>query len=103
MDLHFQESKVRTFGQKLVGVTETPSGNEKVDKIKNMLAETADMLKEHVMEIRNTTGLTIMGADLFSATLNQIIMTQLMTEKFLTFLEEGTQFNAFGDQEAEEK
>lgn len=103
MDLHFQESKVRTFGQKLVGVTETPSGNEKVDKIKNMLAETADMLKEHVMEIRNTTGLTIMGADLFSATLNQIIMTQLMTEKFLTFLEEGTQFNVFGDQEAEEK
>ena len=103
MDLHFQESKVRTFGQKLVGVTETPSSNEKVDKIKNMLAETADMLKEHVMEIRNTTGLTIMGADLFSATLNQIIMTQLMTEKFLTFLEEGTQFNVFGDQEAEEK
>jgi hypothetical protein len=44
-----------------------------------------------------------MGADLFSATINQIIMTQLMTEKFLTFLEEGTQFNVFGDQEAEEK
>lgn len=103
MDLHFQESKVRTFGQKLVGVKEEPSGNEKVDKIKNMLAETADMLKEHVMEIRTTTGLTTMGADLFSATINQIIMTQLMTEKFLTFLEEGTQFNAFGDQEAEEK
>jgi hypothetical protein len=103
MDSHFQESKVRTFGQKLVGVTETPSNNEKVDKIKNMLAETADMLKDHVLEIRNTTGLTTMGADLFSATINQIIMTQLMTEKFLTFLEEGTQFNVFGDQEAEEQ
>ena len=103
MDSHFQESKVRTFGQKLVNVTETPSSNEKVDKIKNMLAETADLLKEHVMEIRNTTGFTTMGADLFSATINQIIMTQLMTEKFLTFLEEGTQFNVFGDQEAEEK
>ena len=103
MDSHFQESKVRTFGQKLVGVTETPSSNEKVDKIKKTLAETADMLKEHVIEVRNTTGLTTMGADLFSATINQIIMTQLMAEKFLTFLEEGTQFTVFGDQEAEEK
>jgi hypothetical protein len=56
-----------------------------------------------MMEIRNTTGITTMGADLFGATINQIIMTQLMTEKFLTFIEEGTQFNVFGDQEAEEK
>jgi hypothetical protein len=100
MDSHFQESKVRTFGQKLVGVTETPSSNEKVDKIKKTLAETADMLKEHVMEVRNTTGLTTMGADLFSATLNQIIMTQLMSEKFLTFIEEDTQFNVFNDQQS---
>jgi hypothetical protein len=103
MDSHFQESKVRTFGQKLVNVTETPSSNEKVDKIKAALAETADLLKEHMMEIRSTTGITIMGADLFSATINQIIMTQLMTERFLTFVEEGTQFNVFGDQQAEEK
>jgi len=103
MDSHSLEFKRRSFGEKLVGVTETPSKNEKVDKIKYMLAETADLLKEHVMEIRNTTGLTTMGADLFSGTLTQIIMTQLMTEKFLTFIEEGTQFNVFNDQEAEEK
>jgi hypothetical protein len=103
MDLHFQESKRRSFGEKLVGVTDTPSKNEKVDKIKDMLAQTADLLKQHMMEIRNTTGITTMGADLFGATINQIIMTQLMTEKFLTFIEEGTQFNVFGDQEAEEK
>lgn len=101
MDSHFQESKVRTFGQKLTGVTDTPSGNEKVDKIKVILAETADLLKQHMMEIRNTTGITTMGADLFGATINQIIMTQLMTEKFLTFVEEGTQFSVFNDQEAE--
>ena len=55
------------------------------------------------LDVRNTTGLTTMGADLFSATINKIIMTQLMAEKFLTFLEEGTQFTVFGDQEAEEK
>lgn len=103
MESHFLESKLRTFGQKLAGVTETPSGNEKVDKIKNMMAETADLLKQHMMEIRSTTGITTMGADLFGATINQIIMTQLMTEKFLTFVEEGTQFNVFGDQQAEEQ
>jgi hypothetical protein len=100
MDSHSLEFKRRSFGEKLVGVTETPSKNEKVDKIKYMLAETADLLKEHVMEIRKTTGLTTMGADLFSATLNQIIMTQLMTEKFLTFIEEDTQFNVFNDQQS---
>jgi len=60
-------------------------------------------MKDHIMEIRNTTGLTTMGADLFAATMNQIIMTQLMTEKFLTFIEEDTQFNVFNDQEAETK
>ena len=102
MELHSQESKIRTFGQKVVGVTDTPSGNEKVEKIKDMLAEAADLLKEHVLEIRKTTGFTTMGADLFGATINQIIMTQLMTEKFLTFTEEGTQFTVFGDQEATE-
>ena len=100
MDSPSLEFKRRSFGEKLVGVTETPSKNEKVDKIKYMLAETADLLKEHVMEIRKTTGLTTMGADLFSATLNQIIMTQLMTEKFLTFIEEDTQFNVFNDQQS---
>ena len=100
MDSTSLEFKRRSFGEKLVGVTETPSKNEKVDKIKYMLAETADLLKEHVMEIRKTTGLTTMGADLFSATLNQIIMTQLMSEKFLTFIEEDTQFNVFNDQQS---
>ena len=100
MDSHSLEFKRRSFGEKLVGVTETPSKNEKVDKIKYMLAETADLLKEHVMEIRNTTGLTTMGADLFSGTPTQIIMTQLMTEKFLTFIEEDTQFNVFNDQQS---
>lgn len=102
MESQSQESKIRTFGQKVAGVTDTPSGNEKVEKIKGMLAEAADLLKEHVLEIRNTTGFTTMGADLFGATIHQIIMTQLMTERFLTFIEEGTQFTVFGDQEATE-
>ena len=76
-----------TFGEKLVGLTFNPSGDERVVKAKKLFAEAADLLKDHVIEIRESKGLSTMGADLFSHALGEIINAQMCTVKVLTFAE----------------
>ena len=41
------ESRKMTFGEKLVGLTFNPSGDEKVQKAKELCAELADLLHNH--------------------------------------------------------
>jgi hypothetical protein len=82
-----EERKI-TFGEKLVGLSFNPSQNEKVDKAKKLFAEAADLLKEHILEVREKEGLTTMGADLFSHALGEILNAQMCTVKVLTFTEE---------------
>ena len=77
-----------SFGEKLVGLSFNPSENEKVDKAKKLFAEAADLLKEHIVEVREKEGLTTMGADLFSHAIGEILNAQMCTVKVLTFTEE---------------
>jgi len=79
------EEQKLTFGEKLVGLSFNPSGNEKVDKAKKLFAEAADLLKDHILEVREQKGLTTMGADLFSHALGEILNAQMCTVKVLTF------------------
>jgi hypothetical protein len=88
MDSHSQETKLKTFGEKLVGLSFNPSNNEKVDRAKKLFAEAADLLKEHILEVREKEGLTTMGADLFSHALGEILNAQMCTVKVLTFVED---------------
>lgn len=82
-----EEERQLSFGEKLVGLSFNPSQNEKVDKAKRLFAEAADLLKEHIMEVRETEGLTTMGADFFSHAIGEILNAQMCTVKVLTFTE----------------
>ena len=79
------EEQKLTFGEKLVGLSFNPSQNEKVDRAKKLFAEAADLLKDHILEVREQKGLTTMGADLFSHALGEILNAQMCTVKVLTF------------------
>ena len=82
------EDQKLTFGEKLVGLSFNPSGNEKVDKAKKLFAEAADLLKEHIVEVREKKGLSLMGADIFSHAIGEILNAQMCTVKVLTFADE---------------
>lgn len=79
------EEQVPTFGEKLVGLSFNPSENEKVDRAKKLFAEAADLLKEHIIEVREKKGLSLMGADIFSHAIGEILNAQMCTVKVLTF------------------
>jgi hypothetical protein len=82
-----EEQTELSFGEKLVGLSFNPSENEKVDRAKKLFAEAADLLKEHIIEVREKEGLTTMGADLFSHAIGEILNAQMCTVKILTFTE----------------
>lgn len=83
-----EEQKQLSFGEKLVGLSFNPSENEKVDKAKKLFADAADLLKEHIIEVRQKEGITTMGADLFSHAIGEILNAQMCTVKVLTFTED---------------
>jgi len=75
-----------TFGQKLVGHTFNPSGDAKVQRIKELCAEMADVLHNSFME-RETTEQTTMllNAQLFNHAVGEILNAQMCAVKFITF------------------
>jgi hypothetical protein len=87
---------MKTFGERLV-CTETD--NEKVKNIQKALAAVADMLKDHMIETREKVSITNMGADLFSQAMGQIILTELLATKVITFVDEPVSISKFGDLE----
>lgn len=87
---------MKTFGERLV-CTETD--NEKVKNIQKALAAVADMLKDHMIETREKVSITNMGADLFSQAMGQIILTELLATKVITFVDEPASISKFGDLE----
>lgn len=44
------ETRPQTFGEKLVGLTFNPSGDEKVNRAKKLMADALDLLKEVEIE-----------------------------------------------------
>jgi hypothetical protein len=69
-----------SFGQKLVGLTFNPSGDDKVAKAKQLCAELADLV--HADYKNNET--TELKNHLYSHTIGEILNAQMNTVKLLT-------------------
>lgn len=84
----------QTFGQEAVGLTFNPSGNDKVDKAKQLAAELIDLLESDYSE--KTTSTVNKEGDkinevgwtthaLFLAAFNETVAAQMAVVKFLTW------------------
>ena len=69
-----------SFGQKLVGLTFNPSGDDKVARAKQLCADLADLLHKDFYE-NETTGLK---TDLFRHAVGEILNAQMNVVKVLT-------------------
>lgn len=69
-----------TFGQKAVGLTFNPSGNEKVDKVKQSFADIIDMIED-------ITALSYLGNTLKGMAIRACIKAQMAVVKYITFKE----------------
>lgn len=75
------ESRELTFGEKLVGLTFNPSGDEKVQRAKELCAELADLLNDNA-DPREERPLCRL---LFDKTIGDILDAQMNVVKVLTF------------------
>lgn len=73
-------SRGYTFGEKLVGLDFNPSGDAKVNRVKQLCAELADI----VMEDYATKDATRVRGTLHDPTMAQILIAQMMAVKLLT-------------------
>jgi hypothetical protein len=77
-----QEADIKelSFGEKLVGLTFNPSGDDKVNKAKKLCAELADLLNEDYRE-RESSPLSDV---LFKHTIGEILNAKMNVVKALT-------------------
>lgn len=75
-----QPTRVFTFGEKLVGLTFNPSGDPKVQRAKELCAELADLLEDH-MSSKETWPLE---QQLYNHTIGEILNAQMNVVKVLT-------------------
>ena len=81
------ENKELTFGQKAVGVKFNPSGDEGVNKAKQLSADLIDLLKEYKnvktdYEAKKVSWTTNV---LFTAAFNAVVAAQMAVFKYLTW------------------
>lgn len=78
-----------TFGEKAVGLTFNPSGDEKVNKAKRLMADALDLLKEAEAEkAKSSAGNAIASweANVFRTNaFNKIVDAQMALVKFITW------------------
>jgi hypothetical protein len=70
-----------TFGEKLVGLSFNPSGDEKVNKVKQLCAELMDVLYNDIPEDGDRTYLQ---DTLFNKSVGDILNAQMTAVKLLT-------------------
>jgi hypothetical protein len=75
-----QTSRQPSFGEKLVGLTFNPSGDEKVQRAKELCAELADLLNYHNEQSEPTQ----FSQRLFSHAVCEILNAQMNVVKVLT-------------------
>jgi hypothetical protein len=76
--------KELTFGEKLVGLTFNPSGDEKVQRAKELCAELADLLRDN---LNLPPGGNSIKPELYKHAVGQILNAQMNVVKVLTFKE----------------
>ena len=75
-----EEGRELTFGEKLVGLTFNPAGDEKVLKAKQLCAELADLLNDE-NDVQESTQFS---QRLFSHAVGEILNAQMNVVKCLT-------------------
>lgn len=76
-----QDKREMTFGEKLVGLTFNPSGDEKVHRAKELCAELADLLNDNADPNIERPLCRL----LFDKTIGNILDAQMNVVKVLTF------------------
>jgi len=83
-----ENTREHTVGEVLIGVNFNPSKNTKVDKVKELCAELADILDQHMSEVFEGEGseakkdlLAMIG----NKALGDILTAQMMIVKAITF------------------
>lgn len=69
-----------TFGEKLVGKTFNPSGDDKVGQAKKLFADIADLVEEHYLSKPNSP----LENQLYNHTVGEILNAQMNVVKLLT-------------------
>lgn len=75
-----KNSHSMTFGEKLVGLTFNPSGDEKVFKAKQLCAELADLLEE----VNKHQESSYLSNTFYGGAIRRILDAQMYSVKFLT-------------------
>ena len=78
------DSRPQTFGEKAVGLTFNPSGDEKVHKAKQLMADALDLLKE-VEEEKTKIGVTWEANVFRTNAFNKIVDAQMSLVKYITW------------------
>lgn len=73
-------TKEFTFGEKLVGLSFNPSGDEKVNKIKELAAQMADLITDE----KNNIDSSYLSNTFYGNSLRHILDAQMNCVKFLT-------------------
>ena len=76
------EERELTFGEKLVGITFNPSGDEKINRAKELCAELADLLYQ---DYDNREEVTDFYDYLYEHAVGEILNAQMNAVKVLTF------------------
>lgn len=79
--MEVNEKQIKSFGQQLVGLDFNPSGDPKVQRVKELFAEAADILKDHY-ETENRAPITSL---LFDHAVGEILNAQMNVVKLITF------------------
>lgn len=75
------ENQEFTFGQKLVGLDFNPSKNPKVDRLKELFAEAADIIHEDITSKHVAVNSTQFA--LYQHTIGEILNAQMNAVKFV--------------------
>ena len=75
------ETKELTFGEKLIGLTFNPSGDDKVYKVKRLCADLTDVLYDDIPEDGERT---FLQDQLFNKAIFNILDAQMTSVKLLT-------------------
>ena len=78
------ENRGLTFGEKLVGLTFNPSSNLKVQRVKELCAELADILEESKEESFNEGTFNTLYEKLYNHSVGEILNAQMNVVKVLT-------------------
>lgn len=76
-----EEQRELTFGEKLVGLTFNPSGDDKVGQAKRLCADLADLLKNNFSPDIESNSLK---NDLYKHSIGEILNAQMNVVKVLT-------------------